>query len=621
MTTNGSNSNEIPFKAETQQVLDILIHSLYQDREVFLRELLSNASDALTRLEFEQLTNRNILTPDAELAIWIKPDPENNQLIIKDSGIGMSSDEMVTNLGTIAHSGAKAFIEAAQNEKAPVADIIGQFGVGFYSVFMIADSVKVISRSFNPEIESASWISQGKNTYSLEPAAKETRGTEIIINLKNDAAEFSQKYTIENIVKKHSDFIPYPIYLIDGEEQKQINQQTALWRQQPHTIDNEKYQEFYKQFSLEIDAPLTHTHIAVDAPVQMYALLFTPGNKEKNVFSIRKQDGLKLYAKKILIQDYCQDLLPDFLRFVQGVVDSEDIPLNVSRETIQSSRVIQQLKKIVTSKYLESLKTLSIENPEDYEKFWKLYGQFIKEGLAVDQEYYDHLLPLLRFTTLKEPEKLSSLEDYVNGFKLKQEKLYYIVGEDPKSILKSPHLELFKQHEYDVILLSDPIDAFMLLKLTQYQDHEFLNVTNENLELPELKKEDEEKEKQAEEKDNEDLLKFIKDLLGDKVEEVRTTSRLVESPARLVDKQGSNFSEMQRVYKLLDKEFEVPKKVLEINPKHEIISKLREMETSDPLKSVITEQVYENALLSEGLHPDPVSMIERIQKIIQAALN
>ena len=244
-----------------------------------------------------------------------------------------------------------------------------------------------------------------------------------------------------------------------------------------------------------------------------------------------------------------------------------------------------------------------------------------KKGWLLTRSIYDNLLPLLRFTTLKEPEKLSSLEDYVNGFKLKQEKLYYIVGEDPKSILKSPHLELFKQHEYDVILLSDPIDAFMLLKLTQYQDHEFLNVTNENLELPELKKEDEEKEKQAEEKDNEDILKYIKDLLGEKVEEVRTTSRLVESPARLVDKQGSNFSEMQRVYKLLDKEFEVPKKVLEINPKHEIISKLREMEASNPLKSVITEQVYENALLSEGLHPDPVSMIERIQKIIQAALN
>ena len=621
MTTNASNSNEIPFKAETQQVLDILIHSLYQDREVFLRELLSNASDALTRLEFEQLTNRNILNPDAELAIWIKPDPENNQLTISDSGIGMSADEMVSNLGTIAHSGAKAFIEAAQKEKAPVTDIIGQFGVGFYSVFMIADSVKVVSRSFNPNLQASTWVSQGKNTFSLETGEKESRGTEIIINLKSDAAEFAQKFTIENIVKKHSDFIPYPIYLIDGEEHKQINQQTALWRQQPHTIEEKKYQEFYKQFSLEIDPPLTHTHISVDAPVQMYALLFTPGNKDKNVFSTRKQDGLKLYARKILIQDYCQDLLPEFLRFVQGVVDSEDIPLNVSRETIQSSRVIQQLKKIVTSKYLESLKSLSVEKPEDYEKFWNVYGQFIKEGLAIDQEYFDNLLPLLRFYTLKEPQKLSSLDDYVNGFKLKQEKIYYIVGEDPKSILKSPHLELFKQHEYDVILLSDPIDAFMLLKLTTYQEHEFINVTNENLDLPELEKEEDKKEKDNEEVENGDLLKYIKELLGEKIEEVRTTSRLVESPARLVDKQGSNFSELQRVYKLLDKEFEVPQKVLEINPKHEIIQKLREMEPSNPLKSVITEQVYENALLSEGLHPDPVSMIERIQKIIQAALN
>ena len=621
MTTNGSNSNAIPFKAETQQVLDILIHSLYQDREVFLRELLSNASDALTRLEFEQLTNRNILSPDAELAIWITPDPENNQLIIKDSGVGMSSDEMISNLGTIAHSGAKAFIEAAQSDKVPVADIIGQFGVGFYSVFMIADSVKVNSRSFNPDIEPATWISEGKSTYELEPSTKDSRGTEIVITLKSDASEFAQSYTIEKIVKKHSDFIPFPIYLIDGEEQKQLNQQTALWRQQPHTISDEKYQEFYKQFSLEIDPPLTQTHIAVDAPVQMYALLFTPGNKDKNVFSSRKQDGVKLYAKKILIQDYCQDLLPEFLRYVQGVVDSEDIPLNVSRETIQSSRVMQQLKKIITSKYLESLKILSVEKPEEFAKFWKVYGQFIKEGLAADQEYFDTLLPILRFTTLKNPEKLSCLDDYVNDCKLKQEKIYYIVGEDPKSVLKSPHLELFKQHDYDVILLTDPIDAFMLLKLTSYQDHEFINVTNENLDLPELKKEDEEKSVQEDEKDNEFLLKYIKEVLGEKIEEVKTTNRLVESPARLVDKQGSNFSELQRVYKLLDKEFEVPQKVLEVNPKHEIIQKLKDMDASNPLKSIITEQIYENALLSEGLHPDPVSMIEKIQKIIQAALN
>ena len=305
----------IPFKAETRQLLDILIHSLYTDREIFLRELISNASDALTRADFEILTNRDVLDPDAELGIHIYPNTVENTLTISDTGIGMTADELVEDLGTIAHSGARAFIEAAQEGAKDLSEIIGQFGVGFYSAFMVADWIKVVSRSYQKDAEAAAWYSAGADTFTVEPAGKTERGTNVIIKLKDDASEFAQEQRLREIIRKHSDFIPFPIYI--GDQEEQVNQQTALWRQSPRQVEKESYDEFYKQLTLDFEPPLAYAHMVVDAPVQMYALLFVPSNAERNLFSARKDDGLKLYSRKVLIQEYCKDLLPEYFRFVQ----------------------------------------------------------------------------------------------------------------------------------------------------------------------------------------------------------------------------------------------------------------------------------------------------------------
>jgi molecular chaperone HtpG len=612
----------VAFKAETRQLLQILIHSLYTEREVFLRELISNASDALTRVNYQMLTNHDVLDPAVELAIWITADPEKHTLTIRDTGIGMTADELVENLGTIAHSGAKAFIEAAQSAdgNTKISDIIGQFGVGFYSAFMVADSIRVVSHSSSKETPAVAWISTGNDTYSLEPADKVDRGTEIIIQLKEDATEFAQDHRLREVIKKHSDYIPFPIYL--GEKKEQVNQQSALWRRQPRQMEAKEYEEFYKQMTLDIEPPIVYTHMAVDAPVQMYAVLFIPTNSDRNIFSLRKQEGLKLYAHNVLIQEYCKDLLPEYLRYVQGVVDSEDLPLNISRESVQSNRVMAQLKKLVTNKLIDTLKTLGKDDVAKYEEFWKAYGRAVKEGVASDLENHEALIPLIRFHTVNQPLKWVSFDDYVLAMKPNQKKIYYIMGDDERSVLHSPHLEAYRKGEYDVLLMTDPLDAFMLLRVHKFSDFELVNVASE---IPETEKKEEDAQTEtppASMPDEEvrSVIDRIKAQLGERVSEVKTTDRLVSSPARLVDPEGTLNPELQRVYRMLDKKFEVPQKVLEINPRHPIIQRLASLPADSPVNELVIEQVYEDALLIEGLHPDPASMIDRIQKIMEKAL-
>ncbi len=606
----------VPFKAETRQLLEILIHSLYTDREVFLRELISNASDAITRLNFEMLTNHDVVDPEAEAAVWISSDEEANTLTITDTGIGMNAAELAQNLGTIAHSGARAFLQAAEEGKNNLADIIGQFGVGFYSAFMVADSIEVISRSYRPTDQAARWVSTGQDTYSIEPAEKVTRGTQVIIHLKEDAKEFAQTYRLRQIIKKHSNYVPHPIYL--GTENELANEQNALWRQQPNTVSQEQYQEFYRQFTLDMEDPLMKVHMAVDAPVQLYALLFIPASSERGFLSIRKEEGIKLHARKILIQEYCKDLLPNFLRFMDGVVDSEDLPLNVSRESIQSNRIMAQLKKIITNKVIDQLKAMSKDSPQDYEKFWSVYGRYIREGIAMEMDYEKSLLPLLRFHTLNHPNQWVSLEDYLLQKPASQEKIYYLLGEDERALLHSPHLEMFKKQGVDVLLMADPIDPFMLIRFTEFDGVKLANVSNE--ELPEQPQETETSEKQTEETADVGILERFKTILGEKVLDVRSTTRLVESPARLVDKEGSLKPEYQRMYRLLNQEFETPERVLEVNLKHPLVTNLSRIPQGDPLENWIIEQIYEDALLIEGLHPNPTDMIDRIQRLMEAAL-
>lgn len=667
----------IPFKAETRQLLDILIHSLYTEHEIFLRELISNASDALTRLDFEMLTNREVLDPQAELAITIIPNAAEGTLTIEDTGIGMTAEEMTANLGTIAHSGARDFISAAKERdqagvgaeksaeaeesaettvETPAApstsgrslsDLIGQFGVGFYSAFMVADWIRVTSRSYKLDAQAATWFSKGNDTFTVEPAERAQRGTTITLKLKADAKDFLEEYRLREIIHKHSDFIPFPIYMeklapmsdqmvppsqevLDAEQEKkaagekkleQVNHRTAIWRQQPREVEKKSYDEFYQQFTLDFDAPLLHVHMNVDAPVQMYALLFIPARGDRGMYSLRKEPGLKLYARKVLIQEYNKELLPEYLPFVTGVVDSEDIPLNVSRESVQANRVMAQLRKLVTSKVLSTLEKLAKDEPETYEKFWVTYGKYLKHGISAEPKDIDEIFPLLRFRTLEKPDSWTSLEEYVAGLKEGQSDIYYLLGEDEHSVRYSPHLDVVRKLGYNVIFLTETVDSFMLMQVRKYKEHNLTNVATAKLELPLESKEGEDQPKEEmPAAEQSPLIERFKAQLGDRVQDVRMTQRLADSPARLVDPEGIMRSEFQRVYRYLDKDYQVPKKVLELNPRHAIITRLGALAAENPLSALIIEQIYEDALLIEGLHPEPASMISRIQKIIEQAL-
>jgi len=617
------NAQSFSFKAETKQLLNILIHSLYKDKEVFLRELLSNASDALNRLRFEMLTNQAVLDADAELCIHIAADKDAKTITISDTGIGMTHDEMIENLGTIAQSGARKFLEAAKDQKGDFTQVIGQFGVGFYSVFMVAEWVKVTSRSYHPGAQAVTWVATGDDQYQIADGVKEERGTTIEIKLKEDAAEFANDYRLKEIIHKHSDYIGFPIYMDAGEEKKreQINKRTAIWRTAKQEVTDEQYNDFYRQLTLDFEEPLLHIHFVTDAPVQIYSLLYLPGKAERAVFSLRKDDGLKLYSRNILIDEYSKDLLPEHLRFVQGVVDSEDLPLNVSRETIQSSGLMARLKKVLTGQVVKELENQAKNDPEKYQTFWKEFGVFLKQGVATNQPDIEKIYPLLRFKTSQQAEALSSLDDYVSRMPAGQKVIYFILGEDPKSVLRSPHLDYFNTQGTEVLLLTEPMDSFMLMGLHQYKEYELKNVAQADVTPTEDKPDaqSEEKEKMAE-SDFNSLVEHFKQILGERVADVRSTNRLSTSVARLVDAEGSMNPEMQRVYKYLGKEFESSRKILELNPSHEVLKSLLGLDAGSELHRMVVEQIYDSALLAEGLHPDPSSMVSRVQNIMLVAL-
>ena len=419
------------------------------------------------------------------------------------------------------------------------------------------------------------------------------------------------------MIKRHSDFIQYPIYL--GDETEPVNRQTALWRQNPREIDEAAYHEFYKQLTLDFGDPLTYTHMVADAPAQMYAVLFVPGDPQNLVFSPRKEPGLKLYARKVLIREFDTDLLPQYLNFIQGVVDSEDLPLNVSRETMQSNRIKTLLTRLVTAKALDMLKDLSKNQPEKYAEFWKVYGTRLKEGVAIEPEDPEKLFPLLRFHTDRDPEGWTSLDGYLERAGEDRKEIYYFLGEDPSAVRFSPHMDPFRKADIEVLVLADPVDPFILLRLKEYEGHPLVNVTDAD--LPETEGEEEgDTESVLPEEDAKSLIERFKAALGDRVSEVRTTERLSDSPARLVDPEGALDQSMQRVYQMMDKQFELPKKVLELNPRHPIMAGLAHLSEGDPRFGLIAEQVFEDALLIEGLHPDPVSMVSRIQDLITEIL-
>ena len=603
------------FKAEIQQLLSILVHSLYTDRDIFLRELISNASDALSRLQFEMLTNRDVLDPDAELKITIACDKDNRTLTIRDTGIGMTRDEIVENLGTIAHSGAAEFLKKLQAEKKPT-DVIGQFGVGFYSVYMVADEVTVTSRSYRAELPAVQWRSTGDNTYTLTEAEKADRGTEIVVKFKEDAAEYAEDWKIEQIVKKHSDFIAFPIYVKD----RVVNQQTALWRQSPREVTGEQYDNFYKQLTLDFEAPLLPIHFVADVPVDVHAVLFIPAKRERGIFSLRKDDGLKLYSRKVLIQEYFKDLLPQHFRFVQGVVDSEDLPLNVSREAIQTNRAMAKLKSTLTHKLTGELEELGQKDPAKYAQFWKEFGPFIKEGVATDAANQTDLAKLLRFKTSRGGDEWVSLQQYVDRKKAEQDAIYYILGDDVQSAARSPHLDYFRQHDLEVLYLVEPIDSFVVMTLKDFGGKKLQNVDDAALDLP---KSEQPIESKVADDAYAQLVVRIKNVLGDKITEVRESKVLTSNACRLVSPDSATDRDMQRVKRLLGQDYEIPKKIMEINRGHLLIADLAALAQSggnDSLLDACIQQLYESALLVEGLLPNPADMAPRIQLLMEAAV-
>lgn len=611
----------MPFKAEVQQLLHILAHALYTDREIFVRELISNASDALHRVQFEMLTNRDVLDPDAELAIRLSFDAENNTITVSDTGIGMNRQELIENLGTIAQSGARAFLEQLEADQR-LSDIIGQFGVGFYSVFMVAQEVRVTSRSFRPDDDAWTWVSRGENTFWLEPATKTDRGTVVEIKLKEDASEFAQGYRLEQIVKKHSDFVTFPIYLVtqqDGKTQERlINQRSALWRQPPQQVSDEQYTDFYRQLTLDMDEPRLHLHIVTDAPVQTYALLYIPHKKERGLLSLRTDHGLKLYSRQVLIQEYNKDLLPNYLRFVEGVVDSEDLPLNVSRESVQNSLVIKRIGRLLRKRLISALADMAQERPDDYADFWREFGGFIKEGIATDPSSHTDLVKLLRFHSSRDGDALVSLDEYVARMPKDQKAIYYILGQDLTSVANSPHLDYFKAHDIEVLYMVDPIDSFAVMALREFEGHPLKNVDTPDLDLPQTQD-----RKETDQADLEQLMARFKKVLGDRIIEVRPTSLLTDSPCRLVSPGDDPTRDMQRVRRLLDQSYEVPKKIVELNPHHPLVRDLARLVSERPDETLINltiEQLYDSALLLEGLHANPAAMVPRLQTLMERAV-
>ncbi len=603
----------MPFRAEVKQLLAILAHSLYSDREIFLRELLSNASDALHRVQFEMLTNREVADPSAELAVRITTDEEARTITIVDSGIGMTGEELAEHLGTIAKSGVKALIEGL--EAGQKSALIGQFGVGFYSAFVVAKEVTVISRSYRPDAEAAQWQSRGDDSFTVGPAEREGRGTTIVLKLREDAVEFAAPWRLKNIIKRHSDFIAFPIYVGD----EQANQQTALWREAPHKVTDEQYADFYQGLTYDMGGPMLHIHLSTDVPFDLHSILYVPSARERGLLERRIEGKIKLYSRKVLIQEEAKDLLPPHFRFVEGVVDSEDLPLNVARETVQGTRVHQRIKRTLTGRLTKALGELAEKEPERYAIFWQEFGPFLKEGVASDPTTREELLPLLRFHSTASDGALIGLAAYTGRMAEGQEAIYYVVAGDLASASQSPHLDALNARGLETLLLTDVLDSVVLERLSEYEDKPLRNVDDPDLALP---GEAATPESQIGDEAFARLTARATEVLGERVTEVRASEGLHGSPARLVSSEAGPQREMARFQRMFERDTSVPPKLLELNRGHRLVADLARLveETPDDARiTLLLDQLYDNALLLDGQHPNPAAMVGRLQALMEAA--
>jgi TNF receptor-associated protein 1 len=601
------------FQAEIKQLLDIVVHSLYTEKEIFVRELVSNASDALEKLRHTQLTEKEIFDDTLTLEINISTDDKAKTITIQDFGIGMTRAELVENLGTIAHSGSKAFLQALGEGAAKNSNLIGQFGVGFYSAFMVAKSVKVYTHSWRASEPGHVWTSDGSGTYEIEESEGQRRGTKIVIELKDDCAEFSQEWKVKEILERYSAFVSFPINL-NG---TRINTVQALWLRGKNEVKDEEYTEFYKFQSHAIDEPRLRLHFSADAPLAINALLFVPKENTEKLGLARLEPGVSLYCRKVLIDAKPKDILPEWLRFLKGVVDSEDLPLNISRETMQDKSLIEKLNKVITKRFLKFLDEEAKNRPDAYDEFYAAFGPFLKEGAALDWTHKEQLTKLLRFESSRtEKGKTTSLADYVSRMAADQKEIYYLMGPNRAAIENGPYLEGFKARNLEVLFCYEPVDEYVMNNVREFDGKKLAAADHSDIKLSDLPK----PEGALSEDDTKKLTAWLKETLGDRVADVKASERLVDSPILALNADKMMSPHMRRLMKAMNKESaDTPLRVnLEINPRHTIMKRLFESHTAQPEKAkLVAEQLLDNALISAGLLDDATAMVARLNKLLE----
>ncbi|MBD3609661.1 MAG: molecular chaperone HtpG [Gammaproteobacteria bacterium] len=613
------------FQTEVKQLLHLMIHSLYSNKEIFLRELVSNASDACDKLRFEAIADDSLYEGDNELMIHVGFDKEARTITISDNGIGMSRQEVIDNIGTIAKSGTKQFLEALTGDQAKDAHLIGQFGVGFYSSFIIAGKVSLTTRRAGSS-EAVRWESEGEGEFTLETVDKDKHGTEIVLHLREGEDEYLDGWRLRNIIHKYSDHITFPIMMpkmAAGEEEtaggdEQVNKASALWTRSKNDVTDEEYNEFYKHVAHDFEDPLLHVHSRVEGKLEYSSLLYIPAHAPFDLWDRERNHGLKLYVKRVFIMDDSEHLMPSYLRFVRGVVDSNDLPLNVSREILQSNRVIDSMRSGSVKKVLDALQKLANSDADKYASFWSEFGKVMKEGPAEDAANREKIAKLLRFaSTHQDTEEQSvSLDEYISRMQEGQDKIYYITADSFNAAKNSPHLEVFRKKGIEVLLLSDRVDEWLVSSLTEYDGKTLSSVTKGELDLGEL--EDEEQKKQQEESDKlfEGLIEKVKETLGDKVKDVRITHRLTNSPSCLVVDENDMSANLERMLKESGHAIAGSKPILEVNPEHPLVVKLNDESTQQRFDDW-TNLLFEQALLAEGGQlDDPASFVARLNSML-----
>ncbi|MFZ0389959.1 MAG: molecular chaperone HtpG [Calditrichia bacterium] len=610
-------SETFEYKAEMKQLLNLIIHSLYTHKEVFLRELVSNASDALNKMRFRMLTDKNVVDPEAELKIKIEVDEKKRTFSIEDSGIGMTRDDLLNEIGTVASSGTLEFIKQMQaQEKKVDGNLIGQFGVGFYSVFMVTDEVTIETRHADPDSKAYRWKSLEEGKFMIEEIERQARGTRISFTLREDSQEFAHDYRIKEIVNRYSNFVDFPIFL--GKER--INRVTALWQLPKSEQKESDINEFYKFISNDFEDPLAHLHLSIEGSVNFKALLFIPKTAPPFMMREEQEKTLQLYSNKIFIQDDAKELLPEYLRFIKGVVDTEDLPLNVSREWTQNSPTMVKIRNVMVGKLLSFLDEMAKNEAGKYKQFYTQFGPLFKLGVNSDFTNREKIINLLRFeSTVTAKDELTSLQNYISRMPSDQKEIYYIAGENPDLIRRNPKLEYFRKNDIEVLLLTEPVDVFVVPSINEFDKKPLKSIDKADLDL---KEDTAEKQEALSDNLKKSIINVFKETLGDKVEDVVESKRLVDSPATLVSGKEGMDSQMEKMMRMMNQEFTRSKKILEVNTRHPLIKNLAAItlrDSKDPLLRSSILQLYEGALLLEDNLDSPTEFIRRMSEIMEKA--